>query len=260
MKNTTGLKIVGVFAAAAALAFAGTPAFAAPQGAASAYTCGGGEIPSGAYSSITVTGPCAVAPDATITVTGNITVAGGAAFDAQSAPSTITVGHNVTAAAGSMLGLGCQSPAAVGNSGHECAVDPDGRSVITVNGNITATNAAIVLINGITVRSNITATGGGSPAVPWSIKNNAVSGNITVSGQTTNWLGVMFNTVGGNVTLSDITITDPDGTGNGAYVAQNTIGHNLTCNGVTPKVSGSFVPGKPNIVGHKATGQCATLV
>jgi hypothetical protein len=36
---------------------------------------------------------CNVATDAVINVTGNVDVAPGALFDAQSAPSTITVGH-----------------------------------------------------------------------------------------------------------------------------------------------------------------------
>lgn len=54
--------------------------------------------PLGSYSSITVVGVCAVAPDAVIDVTGSIYVAGGAVLDAQSAPSTITVGHGVVCA------------------------------------------------------------------------------------------------------------------------------------------------------------------
>src|ERR1019366_278214 len=63
-----------------------------------AYTCTGGDFASGIYASIRVTGACAVAPDAVITVVGNVNVASGAVLDAQSRPSTITVGHNVTAA------------------------------------------------------------------------------------------------------------------------------------------------------------------
>jgi len=55
------------------------------------YTCAGGDIPSGTYASITVTGFCDVVPDAEINVVGNLNVAAGAFFDAQSAPSTITV-------------------------------------------------------------------------------------------------------------------------------------------------------------------------
>ncbi len=125
--------------------------------------------------------------DAVITVVGNVNVGAGAVLDAQSAPSTITVGHNVTVASGSILGLGCQPPSYTGNSGHECTDEPDGHSTVTINGNVSALNAFVVLLNGITVARNVTLTGGGGP-IPWSIKNNTVGGNLTVSGQRTEWL------------------------------------------------------------------------
>ena len=88
-----------------------------------AYTCTGGDTPaSGTYASITVTGACAVTPDAVITVLGNVNVASGAVLDAQSCPSTITVEHDVTAAPGSLLGLGCLPNPAGHMTGHPCTV------------------------------------------------------------------------------------------------------------------------------------------
>lgn len=262
MKNTTPLRILGTLTVAAALAVTTGPAMAAAASPnrASAYTCAGGEIPSGNYASITVTGMCSVASDAVISVTGNINVGAGATFDAQSAPSTITVGHNVTSAAGSLLGLGCQPPSYTGNSAHECSADPEGISDITINGNVTATDADAVLLNGITVKKNVTLTGGGS-LIPWSVKNNMISGNLTISGQTTEWLGVLFNTIGGNATLTNITVTEdhPDAS-KAVYVVRNTIGRNLTCTGLGPNISGGFVPGSVNVVGRNANGQCAALV
>ena len=258
MRNIRG-KILAIFAiTAGALALSSAPALAAPGGG--AYTCTGGEVPSGTYSSIMVTGPCSVAAGATITVKGNVTVTSGAMFDAQTAPAAITIGHNVTALKGSMLGLGCQPPELVGNSAHPCAADPAGHSTITVKGNVTATGAMAVLLNGITVHGNVTAVGGGSDEIPWSIKNNVVDRNITVTGQTTQWVGVMFNRVGGNVTLIGITLHDPDPGAPGVYIVQNKIAHNLVCLGLEPGVSGGFVPGAVNVVGHKAVGQCTALV
>lgn len=232
---------------------------AAGSSTAPAYTCTGGDIPSGNYASITVTGFCGVPADAVITVVGNLNVGAGAMLDAQSAPSTITVGHNVTAAAGSLVGLGCQPPSYTGNSAHECAIDPDGHSTITVNGNVTATDAGAVLLNGITVDGNVTLTRGGGP-IPWSIKNNTIGGNLTVSGQTTDWLGVLFNRIGKNATLTDIAVTDEHPGAPGVYIVRNTIGRNLSCMGLTPGVSGGFVPGSVNVVGGNANGQCASLV
>lgn len=90
-----------------------------------AYTGKGGEIPSGNYASITVKGDCDVPADAVIRVAGNVHVAGGAALDAQSSPSTITVGRDVTAGAGWFVGLGCQPPSYTGNSAHRCT-EPEG--------------------------------------------------------------------------------------------------------------------------------------
>jgi hypothetical protein len=262
MTKTRHLRLLGTLTAAAALAVSTGPAMASaaqPSGA-SAYTCSGGEIPSGDYTSITVTGMCSVAPDAVITVVGNINVAAGAMFDAQSAPSTITVGHNVTAGTGSLLGLGCQPPSYTGNSAHECVTDPAGISHITIHGNVTATDADTVALNGITVDRNVTLTGGGS-FIPWSVKNNMIGGNLTMSGQTTEWLGVLFNHVAGNATLTNITVTEdhPDAS-RAVFVVRNTIGRNLTCMGLGPNISGGFFPGSVNVVGGRANGQCAALV
>ena len=261
MKKIVRFRILGSLAMAAALALPTATAMAAESGSHhfGAYTCAGGEIPSGHYRSVTVKGFCSVAPGAVIDIVGNVTVRAGAVLDAQSAPSTITVGHNVTAAAGSLLGLGCQSPSYTGNSGHECVADPDGHSTITVKGNVTATHASAVLLNGITVRGNVTLSGGGSD-IPWSIKNNMIGRNLTVSGQTTDWLGVLFNHIRGNATLTNITVTDQHPGAPGVYVVRNTIGRNLTCTGLTPGVSGGFVPGSVNVVGRHAIGQCASLV
>ena len=236
-----------------------------------AYTCSGGDfstsdfvhIPGGDYSSITVTGACDVAPGAAIHVVGNLNVAPGAVFDAQSAPSTITVGYNVTAGAGSLLGLGCQ-PDVPGRTGHPC-VDPyaDEHSSITVNGNVTATGANTVLLNGVAVEGNVTLTGGGGD-IPWSVKNNTIGRNLTVDEVTADWFGALFNHIGGNATLTNITATDPEEVEAGGippvYIVRNTIGRNLTCMGIGPALSFGFYPGQVNTVGHNANGQCANPV
>lgn len=253
MKNNR-MRLIGTLLVAGALAFAGAPA--ANAASPSAYTCTGGEI-SGTYGNLTVAGPCTVPQGATLEVTGNLVVNAGAMLDAQSVSSTVRVGKNVTAGAGSLLGLGCQSPESVGNSAHPCA--DGGDSVVWVGGSITATDATAVLLNGITVNGNVTVTGGGSPFIPWTLKNSTIGGNVSWSGQTTSWIGVMFNRIGHNATFTDIAIQDPDGSGNGMYISYNEVGWNLNCSGITPKVSAGFRPGAKNDVGHVATGQCAAL-
>jgi hypothetical protein len=244
-------------AAVVALACTAGVASAAPSGA-SPYTCTGGSIPSGTYASINIVGFCDVVPDAVINVVGNINVAPGAVFDAQSAPSTITVGHNVTAGSGSLLGLGCEYWGYVPHAAHPCAVETDtGFSVITINGNVTATDSFLVLLNGITVNKNVTLTGGGggeSGFADWAEKNNTIGGNLTISDVTPDWLGVGVNNVGGNVNLSNITSIDPGDGGFGAVsVFSNTIGKNLNCSNLRWRLTG----GGSNAVGHNATGQCS---
>ena len=232
-----------------------------------AYRCTGGDlatgnltsIPSGIYASIAVKGACAVAPNAVITVLGDVNVASGAVLDAQSAPSTITVERDVTAASGALLGLGCLPNPKGHTTGHPCAVGYRGQhSTITVFGNVTAIDADTVLLNGITVKGNVTLVGGGENVNPWSIKTNTIGGDVVVDGVTPNWLGVIVNKVGGNVVLTNITITDPGDPTPTIFVASNTVGRNLICWGLGPYLSGGF-PREVNIVGGRAVGQCANL-
>jgi hypothetical protein len=231
---------------------------------ATAYTCSGGsfpndviDIPSGHYASLTVAGACDVPDKALVNVDGNINVLTGAVLDAQSAPSTITVGHNVTAADGSILGLGCQPNST--HSEHPCATDPTGSSVVTIGGNLTTTNAAAFLLNGITVDGNITITGGGQNFIPDTVKNNTIGKNLTISGVVTDWIGVLFNSIAGNATLTNITLTDPSDSLPTMQIAVNTVGKNLNCSGIGPNLSGGFIPGEVNTVGGQATGQCYNL-
>jgi len=251
--------IVLVLSAASAASASPTP---------SAYTCSGGDIASqtfttissGTYASITVTGACNIAPGAVITIIGNLNVAPGAALDAQSAPSTITIGHNVTAAAGSLLLMGCQPENTIGKfAGVPCAADPAGHTTITVGGNVTATNADTVIMRKMTVGGQVSLTGGGGD-IPWSIKGNTIGGNLTISDVAADWLGVQFNAIGRNATLTNITALDPGDPGRTVAVVENTVGRNLNCTGLAPGVSGGFIPGEVNHVGHKANGQCAALV
>ena len=49
----------------------------------------------------------------------------------------------------------------------------------------------LVLLNGITVDKNVTLTGGGGGGGGiWAEKNNTIGGNLTISDVTPDWLGV----------------------------------------------------------------------
>ncbi len=269
MRFRIGLGVVMVVALSAVAVGFGTGIASAALGK-TVYTCSGGNwtgdpststfitIPSGTYDRISVTGACNVLPGAVINVAGNIDVAPGGMFDAQTFSSAITVGHDVTAAAGSLLGLGCLPNPPGHTTGHPCLDDP-ARSSITVKGNLTATGADTVLLDGITVNGNVRLTGGGGE-IPWAIKMNTIGGGLVVSDMTPNWLGVIRNKIGGSATLSNVYITDAL-FGDGAptiFVASNTVGRNLSCWGLGPAVAGGF-PGEVNVVGGQASGQCANL-
>jgi hypothetical protein len=81
-----------------------------------------------------------------------------------------------------------------------------------------------------------------------------------VSSVTADWFGALFNHVDGNVTLAQITATDPEDPTPTIYVVRNTVGRNLNCTHLAPAVSGGFFPGSVNTVGNNANGQCAALV
>ncbi len=268
--------LVVALSGAAAIGLVGAAGIASAAPGKTVYTCSGGNfgtgsftsIPSGNYDRISVTGVCNIVPGAVINVAGNIDVAPGAVLDAQSAPSTITVGHDVTAGAGSLLGLGCQPTNTIGRfAGVPCA-DPygDGFTTITINGNVIATDASDVLLRGavapgagkLTVNGFVRLTGGGSP-VPWSIKGLTIGGSLTISGVTAEFLGVQFNTIGTNVTLSNITVNDVDFPPPGVIVVGNKVGRDLNCSGLLPFVAAGVIPGQTNYVGHQATGQCAAI-
>lgn len=257
MIGTAGVRKAFVGVLVAAMLVVGGGAVAGATGGSRPYTCTGGAIPSGTYANVIVAGPCSVDAGAVIQVTGSIHVLWGAVLDAQSAPATITVGRDVTGAPGSMVGLGCQPPEYTGNSGHPCEVQPDGHSTIAVNGNVTIFGAVGVFLNGIDVGGNVTVLGGGSD-VPWSIKNNTIHRNLTVVGQTEEWIGVLFNTIDGNVILAGITLTGADdsaGSGtNSLFVVRNSIGRNIACFGIDPGVFGYG-----NTITQRALGQCASL-
>ena len=244
-----------------------------------AYTCTGGarpgfdptawtfvNIPSGTYSSLTVNGVCQVAPGTVINVEGNVNLAAGSVLDAQTFASTITVGHNVTAESGSLLGLGCLPNPPDHTTGHPCVeqstVDGDpsvASSSITVHGNITATDADTVLLNGITVNGNVVLSGGGEEYIPWPIKWNTIGGDLIVRHVAANWVGVLLNHVGGTASLTNITITDPGDPTPTAFVVSNTIGQNLICKDIGPNLIAAL-PGENNVVGGQAFGQCAVTI
>lgn len=246
---------LGVSAGAAALVLLGTAGASARGGAPA--TCSGGNIASGTYTGLVVTGACTVPAGSNVTINGNLTVAPGAAFDAQT-DSQVTVNGNVLAGRGSFFGLGC-------TFAHPCDNNQppaDGTTHDTVSGNVILNHVFDAAINGDTIGGNLVSTGGGAGLldpetdfVPFSIKDDVIGGNLTVSNLTTVWFGVIRTQVGKNVMLHNITLSDPDGN---EYVSDN-IGGNMNCRNNTPAPQVGDSGGAPNVVGKHALGQCAGL-
>lgn len=254
MGKTRLLGAGATLAASAAFILPAGPAMATPT----SMTCGNGDLASGTYGSLFVTGDCTVPAGAEITVRGNVIVAPGATFDAQGAPSTITIGGSVIGGAGSMVGLGCTPAHGCENGGPY--------SNVLVRHNIVLNAVYDAALNGIEVGGNVVSNGGGAGFVlpdfiPFSVKDDTIHGNLVVQNLKTTWFGVIRSRIDGNVVLRNIKLDDPDGN----EIVSNTIGKNLICNGLSPAPQlGDAVEGAPpgygpNAIGGRAIGQCASI-
>lgn len=190
--------------------------------------CTGGDIASGTYNNLKITGDCSVPAGGVVNVVHNVKVVHGASFVADNAPSTVHIGGNVVAGPGSFFGLGC-TPA------HGCDASTT-YSDTSVGGNITLNYVFDAAINGVEVGGNVRSKGGGAgfifPAgfVPFSVKDDIIHGNLVVRGLRTTWFGVIRTQVDGNVVLKYIKNDDPDGN----EIVHDTIGGNLICRGLSP--------------------------
>jgi hypothetical protein len=241
------------------------PAVLLAKAAGSPLTCDGGSIAPGTYSSVMVAGMCTV-DSGSVTVTGNLVVAPGAALIAAFGGSDVTVHGNLIVGSNSVLVLGCEPFA------FTCFNDPDQVNGGTlsaagkVGGNLTADHALAVLVHDSRVGRNVVVDGGGggvncdvvllgvSPAYA-TFEDVSVGGNVSISGWRSCWLGIFRSTVAGNVNFNDNVVADPDGN----EVATDTVGGNLNCSGNDPAPQVGDSGGAPNAVGRKATGQCVSL-
>lgn len=221
--------------------------------AAHAATCSGGEIAPGTYTSLTVTGFCAI-PDGTVTIDGKLTVANGAALDATSKTARLVVTGNVWVGNGALFGMGCGSE-------DGCL----GSNSARVNGNIVADQPLGLIIHGSTINGNIELHGGGGgltceptpmgfPAFSV-IEDSVVSGNTSVSGLKSCWFGLIRDQIHGNVQLANNAMADDDA----MEIVTNHIWGNLICHGNSPAPQVGDSEGQPNVVAGRELGQCAGL-
>jgi hypothetical protein len=143
---------------------------------------------SGPHGSVTVTGTCAVVGP--VTIDGNLTLAPGTVF--------VGFGPAVQITGNILVGPGAQL--ALGYNRGEGVLGPD-----TVGGNIVADRPLSLYLGNITVHGNVVSNGGGTTErfYNFPIKDNRVDGNLIVHGWTGGWWGLVANSVGGNVDVSD---------------------------------------------------------
>jgi hypothetical protein len=269
------LILLGTVAALLAMALPAS-ALAAKAGAG---TCSGGTIAGGVYNGFTVTGSCTVAYGANVQINGDLTVADGASLNDHGAEAWMAaqmhITGNVKVGKGAVLGLGWNGGGPL--PGGEGALGPD-----TVGGNIVANQPLALQIGQVTIGGNLISNGGGVASVSgadrnFPVEDNVIHGNLIVQGWTGGWIGLIRNTVDGNVVFannvsmwnrdtgtgmdpdsSEVMGTDASAFGLGTF--PQTIGGNLICHGNVPAAHVNPADGGANnFVGGKAIGECAGL-
>jgi hypothetical protein len=256
-------------ALAALVVAAGMLQFVSPavSQAASGTTCTGGSVAAGSYSSLTISGFCAVAAG-TVNVANNVTVAPGGELVAAFGGSDVHVGGNVIVQSNGVLVLGCEPEAFV------CINDPDQNTGTmtthdTIGLNLTAQNALAVIVHASTIGLNTVVQGGGGgvtcdstiPNIPGppayiDFEDNTIGGNSTIQGVQSCWAGYIRNHVSRNVIYQQNSFADPDA----SELTTNNVGGNMICFGNAPQVQFGDSQGTPDVVGGKALGECKNVV
>jgi len=230
-----GLLVVGVV---------GSAALAASPGG---YTCSGGAIPAGTYDGLTVAAgsTCAFA-GGTVEINGNLVLEEGAILNDHAGPvASVHVSGNVKVGKGAVLGLGSYNPAA--------------QQQTVVDGNVIATQPLTLYLSFMTIHGNLMSTGGGDPERNFPLKDITVDGNLSIQGWSGLWMGVIRDTVGGNVIVNNNTATNTSELPgvDSTEVVNNDIVGNLVCQHNSPpaQIGDAEQPGSR--VGGLKIGECA---
>jgi hypothetical protein len=251
------------------------PAGAATGRAAGGATCTGtaatpghlaGTYPTG----VVVKGYCQVDGGAAV-VDGTLVLAAHATLVASFAhndvtgtgSSSLSVTGDVKVGNGATFFVGCEP------GYFACSDDPGGTLYGSdhISGNLVAKHALGVVVHASSIGGSVTQSSGGGgvncnapasgPFVGWGdysdYEDDSIGGNLHVTGLRTCWVGMLRNTVPGNLVDSGNSFADPDAN----EVMQNTVGKNITCTGNSPAVQYGDSGATPNVVTGKAFGECA---
>lgn len=263
----TKRKSIAFTGAVAAVAALGLSVYTASAGATGApsYTCTGGSIPGGTYSSLIVNGNCNV-DDGDVHVVNNVTLKPNASLWVNFGGNNLTVGGSIQAGKNTNLILGCFGYAGTCFDNRE----ESAMATATVKHDVVTSGARVVAIQGSHIGGSITQTGGGggddartcevNPQVSQSFDppqsyydSNSIGGDVTITGVHTCNLYLYNNSVGLSVTYTGNKTYETDGN----KIDGNGIGRNLACVGNVPP---PHVDNAYNYVHGLATGQCKNLV
>lgn len=241
-----GLALCGALTSASASA-GGLPHFGH-------HTCRGGNIRTGVYASLRVTGTCTVPTGATVRVRGDVLVAPRAILDTLT-QSSFNVGGDLFVRRHAVVGLGC-------NDEVGCASSTDDH----IGGSLRAWRAAAVVIEQETIGGDVWIRHGGgsmdcsSTALmggPYfaTIHDSVIGGNVVFRYVHSCWFGLIRSQIGGNVRISHNRMGDPDA----MEIVTNEIAGNLVCLDNVPHAQVGDSGGAPNVVGGAKVGECKSL-
>ena len=113
-------------------------------------TCPSGNIASGTYYGLVVTGDCTVAAGTMVAVEGDLVLAPGSTFNAFSM-STVTVSGDARVGSGATLWLGCTLTSIPGGGASPCT----GKTNDVVEGSIVADHPSTMYLDGDTIWGNL---------------------------------------------------------------------------------------------------------
>jgi hypothetical protein len=220
-----------------------------------------GAAVSGAHLGLRLTGDNYVPAGSSLNVTGNLVLAPGACLDAFTT-ATVNVFGDIHVLKGAVLALGC-TPQSIG------PVPPCGATTTSdlVTGDVIARQPLTMYLDGDTIHGNVVSRGGGpgatlSPYVNFPIKDNTITGDVTVTGWQGAWFGLLRNKIGGEVLIARTTglARGDDGSLDSTEITDNTIGASLVCRNNNPPAQVGDSGGGPNSVFSFAKGECAGLL
>jgi hypothetical protein len=225
-----------------------------------ATTCSGGDLPSGVYEGLIITGDCALRTGTTVEVDGNLSLASAATFDAASTSSVRVIG-DIRVGKGASLWLGCPLASVPGDGTAGGGDSPcTGKTNDVVEGSIVADHPRALHLDGDTIWGSLISIGGGpgdneTPYVSFPVEDNVIRGDVSITGWKGTWFDFIGNVSFGGVLLAGMESANPGST----EIIANAVSDNLICLDDSPAAHTGGSDDVANFVGGQELGQCTGL-